>query len=245
MSLASFNQRLKPWMLPIAMVCGAFFHEPINHVQWCVPYLIFTMLLITFCRVRPSELRVDRMIWQLLAVQVFGSVGIFWLLRPLGLPLAQAVMVCVLCPTATAAPVVTGMLGGSIGRVATYSIVSNITTAVLAPGAICVVWFVGRYIVCRRIQTDCGQGRANDSVSLRIGVGIIFYRTPGARGSCRWSENHVLPLVCVVTSRCWQVGQLCAAGTRRGHTPDDSHGHRGRGSVRAAILYRAAHRGAI
>jgi hypothetical protein bfra3_19076 len=139
MSLASFNQRLKPWMLPIAMVCGAFFHEPINHVQWCVPYLIFTMLLITFCRVRPSELRIDRMIWQLLAVQVFGTIGIFWLLRPFGLSLAQAVMVCVLCPTATAAPVVTGMLGGSIGRVATYSIVSNMTTALLAP--VLFVWF--------------------------------------------------------------------------------------------------------
>lgn len=42
-------------------------------------------------------------------------------------------MVCVLCPTATAAPVVTGMLGGSVGRTASYSIVSNLTTALFAP----------------------------------------------------------------------------------------------------------------
>ena len=42
-------------------------------------------------------------------------------------------MICFLCPTATAAPVITGMLGGSIERVATYSLASNIAVALLAP----------------------------------------------------------------------------------------------------------------
>ena len=133
MSLSAFNQRLKPWMLPIAMVCGIFFHEPVNRVQWAVPYLIFTMLLITFCRVKPSDLRIDGMIWRLLAVQVAGTVATLLLLEPINLSLAQSIMICVLCPTATAAPVVTGMLGGSIGKVATYSIASNLTAAILAP----------------------------------------------------------------------------------------------------------------
>lgn len=133
MNVSSFNQRLKPWMLPIAMVCGVFFHDPLNNVQWAVPYLIFTMLLITFCRVRPSEMRVDGMIWRLLSVQLVGTVAVFLALRPIDLTLAQSVMICVLCPTATAAPVVTGMLGGSIGKVASYSIVSNVMAAVLAP----------------------------------------------------------------------------------------------------------------
>ena len=133
MSLSAFNQRLKPWMLPIAMVCGIFFHEPVNRVQWAVPYLIFTMLLITFCFFKPSDLRIDGMIWRLLAVQVAGTVATFLLLEPINLSLAQSIMICVLCPTATAAPVVTGMLGGSIGKVATYSIASNLTAAILAP----------------------------------------------------------------------------------------------------------------
>ncbi len=133
MSLSSFNQRLKPWMLPIAMVCGVFFHEPLNHAQWAVPYLIFTMLLITFCRVRPADLRIDGMIWRLLSVQLVGTVAVFLVLKPVDLSLAQSVMICVLCPTATAAPVVTGMLGGSIGKVASYSIVSNIMAALIAP----------------------------------------------------------------------------------------------------------------
>lgn len=128
-----FRQRLKPWMLPIAIVSGILFHNQISAIQWVVPYLIFTMLLITFCRVRPSEFRISKMIWELLAVQLFGSVVVFFALRPLDLPLAQGVMICVLCPTATAAPVVTGMLGGSIPKVATYSIVSNLAVALVSP----------------------------------------------------------------------------------------------------------------
>ena len=115
------------------MVCGVLFHGPIAQVQWIVPYLIFTMLLITFCRVRPSEFRIDRTIWALLAVQIIGSAVIFLIIKPFNLSVAQAVFICVLCPTATAAPVVTGMLGGSIAYVASYSIVSNLATAILAP----------------------------------------------------------------------------------------------------------------
>lgn len=125
--------KLKPWMLPIAMLGGILFHGPIGQVQFLVPYFIFTMLFITFCRVRPREFRIGTWMWMLLAVQILGSVGLFFLLRPLGLTLAQGTMVCVLCPTATAAPVVTGMLGGDIGRVASYSIVSNLATAIVAP----------------------------------------------------------------------------------------------------------------
>lgn len=133
MKAALFRQKLKPWMLPIAMVCGVLFHGPIAGVQWIVPYLIFTMLLITFCRVKPRDFRIDRTIWWLLAFQILGAILLFAALKPLNIPVAQAVFICVLCPTATAAPVVTGMLGGSIAFVASYSIISNLATALVAP----------------------------------------------------------------------------------------------------------------
>lgn len=133
MKAALFRQKLKPWMLPIAMVCGVLFHGPIAGVQWIVPYLIFTMLLITFCRVKPRDFRIDRTIWWLLAFQILGAILLFAALKPLNIPVAQAVFICVLCPTATAAPVVTGMLGGNIAFVASYSIISNLATALVAP----------------------------------------------------------------------------------------------------------------
>ncbi|MCC8175426.1 MAG: transporter [Bacteroidales bacterium] len=120
-------------MLPIAMLGGLLFHDFINAIAFLAPYLIFVMLLVTFCKVKPSEFRVTGLSWGLLAVQIVGGVAVYLALLPLGPELAQGVFICVFCPTATAAPVVTGMLGGSISRVATYSIVSNLTVAALAP----------------------------------------------------------------------------------------------------------------
>lgn len=120
-------------MLPIAMTGGVLFHDFIDVIAPVAPYLIFVMLLITFCKVRPSEFRVTSLTWRLLTVQLAGSLTLYFIILPFSPDVAQGTFICVFCPTATAAPVITGMLGGSITRVATYSIVSNITVALLAP----------------------------------------------------------------------------------------------------------------
>lgn len=133
MNFHQLQARLKPWMMPVAILTGILFHKQINVVEWVVPYLIFSMLLLTFCRIEPRELRFDRSMWLLLGVQLIGGMGIYFVLMPINITLAQAVMMCVLCPVATAAPVVTGMLGGNIGRVAAFSVISNLGVAVCAP----------------------------------------------------------------------------------------------------------------
>jgi len=120
-------------VLPLAMLCGLLFHPWLEAVAWVVPYLIFTMLTITFCRVRPRQFELSTMLWIMLAIQLAGSAVVFLVLRPFSLDVAQAIFICVLCPTATAAPVVTGMLGGSVPRVAAYSVLCNLAVALLAP----------------------------------------------------------------------------------------------------------------
>ncbi len=131
--MSLLRQRLKPWMLPIAMLAGIVFHDFMGKIEFIAPYLIFIMLFITFCRVRPSEFRVTALSWGLLSVQVIGAVALYFSLLPFSTDLAQGTFICVFCPTATAAPVITGMLGGSVPRLATFSIISNITVAILAP----------------------------------------------------------------------------------------------------------------
>lgn len=128
-----FRQRLKPWMLPIAMICGAVFHNFIDIIAPVAPYLIFVMLLITFCKVKPGDFKITGLSYRLLFVQLLGSLAVYFLILPINADVAQGTFICVFCPTATAAPVITGMLGGSITRVATYSIVSNMSVALLAP----------------------------------------------------------------------------------------------------------------
>ena len=133
MNAREFQRRAKPWVLPLAMLCGLLFHPWLEAVAWVVPYLIFTMLTITFCRVRPRQFELSTMLWIMLAIQLAGSAVVFLVLRPFSLDVAQAIFICVLCPTATAAPVVTGMLGGSVPRVAAYSVLCNLAVALLAP----------------------------------------------------------------------------------------------------------------
>ncbi len=133
MNIALFRQRLKPWMLPIAMAGGILFHNFIDAISFIAPYLIFVMLLITFCKVKPREFRVTGLSGGLIAVQIIGSIAIYFLLLPFSAEVAEGTFICVFCPTATAAPVITGMLGGSIPRLATFSIISNVCVAVLAP----------------------------------------------------------------------------------------------------------------
>lgn len=127
------RERLKPWILPIAMVGGLLFHNLIIRVGFLTPYLIFAMLLITFCRIDRREFHLSGMMGWLLLVQIVGSVSLYLILRTLSVDVAQAVFICVICPTATAAPVVTGMLGGSVSRLVAYSLLSNVTIAILAP----------------------------------------------------------------------------------------------------------------
>lgn len=126
-------QKLRPWMLPIAMLTGFLTHDTIGALTPLAPWLIFVMLLITFCKVRPHEFRLTSLSLWLLAVQVGLAVGLYAVVNRFDSIMAQGLFICVFCPTATAAPVITGMLGGSVPRVATFSIVSNVAVALLSP----------------------------------------------------------------------------------------------------------------
>lgn len=115
------------------MLCGWLFHQPVEAVQFLSPYLIFTMLLITFCRVNISEFRITALTWKVVGVQMIGCVVLYFSIAPFDSVLAQGAMLCFLCPTATAAPVITAMLGGSIITLVAISVLSNVWAALFAP----------------------------------------------------------------------------------------------------------------
>lgn len=131
--------RLRPWILPISMICGVVFHNAIAVLQFLAPYLIFAMLFITFCRIRPSEFRLSGLTWKVVLVQVVLAIGGYVVLRLFSEDLAQGFLICALCPTATAAPVITAMLGGSITTLVSISILSNLAMALLGPAIFAIV----------------------------------------------------------------------------------------------------------
>lgn len=115
------------------MLFGFLFHEAVDAIAFVAPYLIFVMLLITFCRVKFDSLRIDGCTMALLCVQLAGAIALYLLLLPVNAIVAQGAFICVFCPTATAAPVVTHMLGGDINRLVSFSLLSNAVAALTAP----------------------------------------------------------------------------------------------------------------
>lgn len=101
--------------------------------SWLLPILIFLMLYFTFCKINPLDLRLHTWHWILLFFQVGVSAALFFAIRPISLLLAQGVMLCILMPSATAAPIIAGKLGGSIETLTSYTLLSSIATAVLVP----------------------------------------------------------------------------------------------------------------
>ncbi|WP_262920330.1 bile acid:sodium symporter family protein [Parabacteroides sp. FAFU027] len=124
---------IKSYMLPIAMTTGILFASFFAQFAPITPYLIFVMLFVTYCKVSIREIAFERFHYYLAAIQLFGSLlvyGIVYLYNPV---VAQGSMICVLAPTATAAAVITGMLGGNVASLTAYSFISNLVVALFAP----------------------------------------------------------------------------------------------------------------
>src|SRR5690606_38526574 len=124
---------LEKYLLPIAMVIGISFHKQLALLSPAIPWLLAVMLFITYSRVSWSDIKITKFQYILLAIQYGGSALVYLALRPFSEVLAQAAMICVLTATATSAPVVAGILGGSISVTAAYAIVSNLSVAFIAP----------------------------------------------------------------------------------------------------------------
>ena len=131
--IITMRQRINSLMLPIAILGGIVFHNWIDYLTPLSLLLIFCMLTITYCRIKPSDLRLRKYHWVLLVTQLGLSAVTYFLLLPIDSIVASGVFICVFIPTATAAPVVARMLGGDVTAVAIYSLLCNIVVALIAP----------------------------------------------------------------------------------------------------------------
>ena len=124
---------LQKYILFIAMTVGILFHQQLSIFASVIPFLLSVMLFITYCRMKWSDVKLTNFHYILLAIQYVGSALVYLAIRPFSEIVAQAAMMCVLISTATAAPVITGILGGNVASVAAYAIVSNLLVAFIAP----------------------------------------------------------------------------------------------------------------
>lgn len=126
--------KLRNMALPIAISIGIIFYKPLSWLSPSIPFLIIAMLFFSFLKIRVEDLKLNRIHLLLGGIQLVLAIGSFYLLKPF-VPesVSQGVMLCFLCPAASASPVVIGMLGGNIALAASYVLYNTVATAFIAP----------------------------------------------------------------------------------------------------------------
>ncbi len=119
----------------LGMLIGALGYKLFLPLAPTLPWLIFFMLFFTFCKVNPLDLRLHKWHWIVLVTQITLSIatyiGIYRLTE--NRYLAQGLMLCFIMPTATAAPIIAGKMGGSIQNLTTFTLLSNFATTLIVP----------------------------------------------------------------------------------------------------------------
>jgi BASS family bile acid:Na+ symporter len=140
---------LKEWTLPVAIGVGTLVYLTFYWVpqldelgdrlspvmDMLFPFMVFLTLFITFCKVdfhqmRPHRWHAGVLVAQLLLVGAVG--GGCWVFPNAKLVL-EAILTCIIGPTAAAAPVVAGKLGGNISTMTTYTLLSSVASALMIP----------------------------------------------------------------------------------------------------------------
>ena len=125
---------LKDFTLPAGMTCGLAGFLAFHYVRWLAPVkpaaqaaaealmptVLFIMLFATFCKVNPRDMRVRGWhVWLVTFRLLSCLLTALYLHFTPGAPgelLLEGLMLCLVCPTAGAAAVITGRLGGRHGR---------------------------------------------------------------------------------------------------------------------------------
>lgn len=127
--------KYRSFVLPIAIVFGLLFHHVWSSINFLVPYLIFTILLLNFVAVDIKKLRFCWLDVWLMLFQIVVSLGCYLLLKCFQVNdiIAEGVLAGVLCPVASSVVVIACMLGANRETVTTYTIWGNLMVAVVAP----------------------------------------------------------------------------------------------------------------
>ncbi len=128
----------RPLTMIAAMLCGILFFTPISAVDSLTgnniaPLLIFSMIFVTFCKVKISDLKITKLQVCLIIFQIVAAPISYYAFLPFGELIAQGAMICFLAPIAMGAVAIGALLGANIMTLASYSLLCNIVIAFVAP----------------------------------------------------------------------------------------------------------------
>ena len=123
----------KKWASPIAIVLGVLCYRILDQLSVLIPTLLFLMIFVTYCSLSLHEVKFHRIHFVLLSTQIILGLLAYFIINPFSSLTAEAMLICVLAPTAISATVVAAMIGGNIASLTLYTLLGNLTTASLLP----------------------------------------------------------------------------------------------------------------
>ena len=112
-------------------------HDILSVIEVLQPVLLFIMLFVAFCKIKPTDLKPHRWhLWLLLTQCLLFIVAclFLWSYPTSGARvIVEGFMLAIICPTATACAVVTQKLGGDSAATTSYTIIINLVVALLCP----------------------------------------------------------------------------------------------------------------
>ena len=148
---------LKDWTLPVAIVVGTVCYLTFDLVpaldeagnvlgpiiDVIFPVTLFLTLFVTFCKVDFHQMRFHRWHFGVLVAQVLLVslvVGAILLMDDDAQPssfntklLLEAILTCIIGPSAVAAPVVVGKMNGNISTMTTFTLLSSFVSSLMIP----------------------------------------------------------------------------------------------------------------
>jgi len=129
----NYFERIRPFVLPFALLLGFLFHSSCIQLQFLTPWLIFFILFMTLCDLDLKEVRIKPLHIWLVVFQIVAAIAVYVLLLPVNKTLAQGAFMGIFAPVAVSSAVIAVMLGAKLDNMVSFTILSNLTVAVTAP----------------------------------------------------------------------------------------------------------------
>jgi BASS family bile acid:Na+ symporter len=142
---------IKNWTLLCSLIAGTVVYLLFSEIPFLeptgdfagpilielMPFIISTMLYITFCKMQIHDLRPRTWHFVLQGIRAALSgltvIAIQFVKEPEIKLMLEGVFICVICPTAAAAPVITEKLGGNIASLTIFLLIANVVTSIIIP----------------------------------------------------------------------------------------------------------------
>lgn len=149
--MKKFIRFLKDWTLPVSIAVGGACYllfccvpqldavgDRLGEVVDAVfPWMVFSTLFSTFCRIDFHQMRPHRWHIGIIATQLVLTALNVWLIMWTESEgsrfLYEALLTCIIGPAATAAPVVTAKIGGNINTMTAFVVLSSFVCALTIP----------------------------------------------------------------------------------------------------------------